>query len=155
MGVVPPIASNTAEAYLGGDFLILFRSQTFSSTLGQAVTAEIGEKSAEKSDNISNTFEKVFMNFLVLNAGSSSLKFQIIATDLARIQQYNDACILRGELHGIGCEAIVRVGYRSELSKTVTAPLRDMGAALNYLLRYLASDRSGIAEIKSTADVHA
>ena len=44
MGVIPPIASNTAEAYLGGDFLILFRSQTFSSTLGQAVTAEIGEK---------------------------------------------------------------------------------------------------------------
>ena len=95
------------------------------------------------------------MNVLVLNAGSSSLKFQIIATDLERIQQYKDDRILRGEVDGIGGEAIVKVRYRSEPSKTVTAPLRDMGAALNYLLRHLASDRSGTAEIKSTADVHA
>ncbi|HTW30287.1 MAG TPA: acetate kinase, partial [Candidatus Sulfotelmatobacter sp.] len=35
------------------------------------------------------------------------------------------------------------------------APLRDMGAALDYLLRYIASDRSGISEINSTADIHA
>jgi len=95
------------------------------------------------------------MNVLVLNAGSSSLKFQIIATDLERIQQYKDDRISRGEVDGIGGEAIVKVRYRSEPPKTVTAPLRDMGAALDYLLRYLASDRSGIAEIKSTADVHA
>jgi len=95
------------------------------------------------------------MNVLVLNAGSSSLKFQIIATDLERIQQYKDDRILRGELDGIGGEAIVKVRYRSEPSKTVTALLRDMGAALDYLLRYLASEQSGIAEIKSAADVHA
>jgi len=95
------------------------------------------------------------MNVLVLNAGSSSLKFQIIATDLERIQQYKDDRILRGELDGIGGEAIVKVRYRSEPSKTVTAPLRDMGAALDYLLRCLASEQSGIAEIKSAADVHA
>jgi acetate kinase len=30
-----------------------------------------------------------------------------------------------------------------------------MGAALDHLLRYIVSDRSGISEIKSTADVHA
>jgi acetate kinase len=95
------------------------------------------------------------MNVLVLNAGSSSLKFQIIATDLERIKEYKDDRILRGEVDGIGGEAIVKIRYRSESSKTVTAPLRDMGAALDYLLRYIASDRSGIAEIKSTADVQA
>jgi acetate kinase len=95
------------------------------------------------------------MNVLVLNAGSSSLKFQIIATDLERIKEHKDDRILRGEVDGIGGEAIVKVRYRSDPSKTVTAPLRDMGAALDYLLRYIASDRSGIAEIKSTADVHA
>lgn len=95
------------------------------------------------------------MNVLVLNAGSSSLKFQIIATDLERIKQYKDDRILRGEVDGIGGEAIVKIRYRSEPAKTVTAPLRDMGAALDYLLRYIASDRSGISEIKSTADVHA
>ncbi len=95
------------------------------------------------------------MNVLVLNAGSSSLKFQIIATDLEQIQQDKDDRILRGVVDGLAGEAIVKVQYRNDPPKTLTAPLRDMGAALDYLLRYIASDRSGIGEIKSTADVHA
>lgn len=95
------------------------------------------------------------MNVLVLNAGSSSLKFQIISTDPERIKQYRDDRICRGEIEGIGGEAIIRLRYRQEPVRTLTAPLHDMGAALDHLVRFLASDRSGIAEIKSTADVHA
>ncbi len=95
------------------------------------------------------------MNVLVLNSGSSSLKFQVIATDLEQIQQYKDDRICRGEVEGIGGEAIVRIRYRENAARTITAPLRDMSAALDYIIRYIASDHSGIAEIKSTADVHA
>jgi len=95
------------------------------------------------------------MNVLVLNSGSSSLKFQIIATDLEQIKAYKDDRILRGEVEGIGGEAIVKIRYRKEPGKTLTAPVRDMGAALDYLLRYIASERSGIREIKSTGDLHA
>src|ERR1700747_868110 len=95
------------------------------------------------------------MNVLVLNSGSSSLKFQIIATDLEQIKAYKDDRILRGEVEGIGGEAIVKIRYRKEPGKTLTAPLRDVGDALDYLLRYIASERSGITEIKNTADVHA
>ena len=95
------------------------------------------------------------MNVLVLNAGSSSLKFQIIATDLERIKEYKDDRICRGEVEGIGGEAIVRIRYRQDPGHTQTAPMRDMGAALDYLLRYIASDRSGIPEVKNTADIHA
>jgi acetate kinase len=82
------------------------------------------------------------MNVLVLNSGSSSLKFQIIATDLEQIKAFKDDRILRGEVEGIGGEAIVKIRYRTEAGKTLTAPMRDMGAALDYLLRYVASDRS-------------
>ena len=95
------------------------------------------------------------MNVLVLNSGSSSLKFQIIATDLEQIKVYNDDRILRGEVEGIGGEAIVKIRYRKEPGRTLTAPVRDMGAALDYLLRYIASERSGIREIKNAADIHA
>jgi acetate kinase len=95
------------------------------------------------------------MNVLVLNSGSSSLKFQIIATDLEQIKAYKDDRILRGEIEGIGGEAIVKIRYRKEPGKTLTAPLRDMGAALDYLLRYIASERSGIHEIKNTVEIHA
>ncbi len=95
------------------------------------------------------------MNVLVLNSGSSSLKFQIISTDLEQIKQYKDDRVCRGEVEGIGGEAIVKIRYRQEPGRTLTAPLRDMGTALDYLVRYIASEKSGITEIKSTADVHA
>lgn len=95
------------------------------------------------------------MNVLVLNSGSSSLKFQIIETDLQQIKEYKDDRICRGEVEGIGGESIIRVQHRNDPGRTMTAPLRDMGSALDYLVRYIASDQSGITEIKSTADVHA
>lgn len=95
------------------------------------------------------------MNVLVVNSGSSSLKFQVIATDLERIQQHKDDRLCRGEVDGIGGEAIVRFWKRDERSQTFTASLRDISAALDYLVRYIASEPSGIPEIKSTADLHA
>src|SRR4029077_12579855 len=49
----------------------------------------------------------------------------------------------------------VKIRYRKEPGKTLTAPVRDMGAALDYLLRYIASERSGIHEIKNTAEIDA
>ncbi len=95
------------------------------------------------------------MNVLVLNSGSSSLKFQVIATDMERIQQYKDDRVCRGEVEGIGGEAILKIRYRDQPGQTFTAPLRDVASTLEYLVRYIASDRSGVKEIQSTADVHA
>jgi acetate kinase len=95
------------------------------------------------------------MNVLIVNSGSSSLKCQVIATDLERIKQHRDDRICRGEVEGIGGEAIVRFQNRSQPARTFTASLRDVSSALDYLVRYIASDRSGVSEIKSTADVHA
>jgi len=95
------------------------------------------------------------MNVLVLNSGSSSLKFQVIAIDLERIEQYKDERICRGEVEDIGGEAIVSIRYREEASRRFTAPLRDLAATLDYLVRYIASERSGVSEIKSTADLQA
>ena len=95
------------------------------------------------------------MNVLVVNSGSSTLKFQVIASDLERIGQDKDDRICRGEVEGIGGEAIIRITYRNQPSQTFTEPLRDIGATLEYLIRYIASDRSGVSEIKSAADVNA
>jgi acetate kinase len=95
------------------------------------------------------------MNVLVLNSGSSSLKFQVIATDLQRMQQHQEDRICRGEVEGIGGEAIIHIRHRSEPSRTITASLRDIASTLEYLVHYLASDRSGVTEIKSSADVNA
>jgi acetate kinase len=95
------------------------------------------------------------MNVLVLNSGSSSLKFQVIATDLERIKQHQDDRICRGEVEGIGGDATIHLRYREEPTKKFTASLRDTASTLDYLVRYLASDQSGVKEIKRAADVQA
>jgi acetate kinase len=95
------------------------------------------------------------MNVLVLNSGSSSLKFQIIATDLDRIKQHNDDRICRGEIEGIGGKATIRIQNRNEASRKITASLRDIESTLEYLVSYIASGQSGISEMKNTADIHA
>ena len=94
------------------------------------------------------------MNVLVLNSGSSTLKFQVIATDVEQIAQDKDNRICRGDVEGIGGEAIIRIKYRDRPRQMLTEPLLDVGAALEYLIRYLASN-PGASEIKSAADVNA
>ena len=95
------------------------------------------------------------MNVLVVNSGSSSLKFQVISTDLERIKQHRDDRLCRGEVEGIGGEATIKFQNQQGQSQKFTASLGDISAALGYLIRYIASEKSGLPEIKSTADVHA
>ena len=95
------------------------------------------------------------MNVLVLNSGSSSLKFQVIATDLEHIRRDADERLCRGYVERIGGEAIITLETRNAPRKKVTAPIRNISAALDYVLRWLASEQSGVAEIRSLSDVHA
>jgi len=95
------------------------------------------------------------MNVLVLNSGSSSLKFQIIATDLDRIHKDADERLLRGEIEGIGGEAIVTVQKSDGLKQKFTASLKDIPAALNFVIRWIASNREGVPQIRTVSDIHA
>jgi acetate kinase len=95
------------------------------------------------------------MNILVLNAGSSSLKFQIIATDLDRILQDKDVRLLRGEVERIGAEAVVTVQKGDGPKQKLTASLKDISGALDFVIRWAASPDSGVSEIRSIADIHA
>jgi acetate kinase len=95
------------------------------------------------------------MNILVLNAGSSSLKFQIIATDLDRIRNHADTRLLRGEVDRIGGEAVVTFQKGDCPKQKLTASLRDISAALDFVIRWIASPDSGISEIQSVSDIHA
>jgi acetate kinase len=94
------------------------------------------------------------MNILVLNSGSSTLKFQLISTDPEKIQSNSDDRICRGLLEGIGGETKITIHVRNEPATKLTAQLPDLPAALNHLVRWL-TNQSTIPEIKSPADVHA
>jgi acetate kinase len=95
------------------------------------------------------------MNTLILNVGSSSLKFQIIATDLETSSKNEDRRLCRGQVERIGGEAIITVQTHNGSRQVSTAPLRNVAMALDHVLRLLSSDRLGLSGVRSVADVHA
>ncbi len=95
------------------------------------------------------------MNILVLNCGSSSLKFQLIVTDLERIADNSDKRLAHGQIERIGGAAVITLTAEGKKPNRSAAPIKDMRSAVETIVRWIASDASGIDEIKSLADIHA
>lgn len=95
------------------------------------------------------------MNILVLNCGSSSLKFQVIATDLDLIQQNADRQLARGIIERIGSQSLITLQSNAKPPVKQAAPLRDHRAALDYILRWLVSPEAAIEGVRSIGDIHA
>lgn len=95
------------------------------------------------------------MNVLVLNSGSSTLKFQLFATDLGRIAQHSDERLCRGQMERIGGETTITIQAREGQRQTMTARLSDISASLGYIVKWMTSEAAGIPEVRSTADIHA
>ena len=95
------------------------------------------------------------MNVLVLNCGSSSVKFQLIATDLERIEHDADKRLAHGLIERVGGAGIVTFTAEGKPAKRSAEPVRDTRAAVEMILRWAVSHESGIAELGSVADIHA
>lgn len=95
------------------------------------------------------------MNVLVLNCGSSSLKFQLIATDLEQIADNADRRLAHGQIERIGGAAIITFTAENRQTERSAAPVRDVRAALETVLRWIASDSSNIEGINGLADIQA
>ena len=94
------------------------------------------------------------MHVLVLNAGSATLKFQVVHTDADRIASNTDRTLARGVIERIGGEAVITVRDAHDAVSRHTAPLRDLRAAVEWLVAYLTSPESGTG-LTSRADLHA
>jgi acetate kinase len=94
------------------------------------------------------------VNILVLNVGSSSLKFQLIDTDESRFSENADRRLARGQIERIGGEAVY--SFRGPEGEAVrgTEPLRDHRAAVEFLLRWIVGDESGVP-VGSVAEIGA
>src|SRR5438093_403213 len=95
------------------------------------------------------------MNVLVLNSGSSTVKFQFISTDLETIRQNADKRLARGTIERIGGEAVITAQLESGAKRHTTSPLRDIRAAIDHIVRWACSDSSGISGLKTVADIDA
>jgi acetate kinase len=94
------------------------------------------------------------VNVLVLNVGSSTLKFQLIRTDAERSAANRDERLARGQIERIGGEAVLTLqAGRGPLTRQA-APLRDHVAAVNHVLRWLTDASSGV-DVSALADIGA
>ncbi|MBX7150292.1 acetate kinase [bacterium] len=96
------------------------------------------------------------MNILVLNTGSSSVKFQVIETNLELIEKNADRKIASGLIDRIGSESIItfRV-HETEATYKQTAPIRDHKIAVDKIIKWIVSKEANLSTIKSLTDIHA
>ena len=94
------------------------------------------------------------MNILVLNAGSATLKFQVVVTDADRLANDRDDKLLRGQIERIGGESVITIRNADGSTRRRTASLRDMRAAVDWLVEYLTMPESGTG-LSARADIHA
>lgn len=95
------------------------------------------------------------MNVFVLNCGSSSLKFQIIATDEDQIAKDTDQQLAKGLIERIASEAIITLQVGKQAPFKGAAPLRDHKAALAYIIKWMSAPETRIPGITSLGDIHA
>lgn len=95
------------------------------------------------------------MNILVLNCGSSSLKFQIIETDLDLIEQNSDQQLAKGIVERIGSHSLLTLQAGENAAVKRAQPLRDHREAIDAVLRWLVEPETKIPQIQSLADIHA
>jgi acetate kinase len=79
----------------------------------------------------------------VLNAGSSTLKFQVIRTDEDRIARDSDERLAHGLIDRIGGEALVHLEAAGTPPHKTAAPIRDHRAAVETVLRWLGDAETG------------
>ena len=93
------------------------------------------------------------MNVLVLNVGSSSLKFELIGTDAERIEANADTRLAGGAVERIGGEAVMSLSAKGRGVRTA-APLRNLAAAVEHVTSWLVSEEAD-AGITSLAEIEA
>lgn len=94
------------------------------------------------------------MNILVLNVGSATLKFQVVVTDADRISADRDERLIRGQIERIGGESIITIRGADGVPRKRTAPLRDLRAAVDWLVGFVTSEESGTG-LTSRGELHA
>lgn len=94
------------------------------------------------------------MHILVLNFGSSSVRFHLIDTDESAIAESRDRRLASGYIERIGGEAIVTLTPANQQPVRSVRAIRDDSAAVEFLIGWLMSAESG-APLASVGEIEA
>jgi acetate kinase len=100
------------------------------------------------------------MNILVLNCGSSSVKFQLIDTDTGSIANNTDRVYASGMIERIGTAATLNLKAYSPTgemthSKRSAQPIRSHREAVDYIIKWIINPDHHVAGIHGIQDIHA
>jgi acetate kinase len=95
------------------------------------------------------------MNVLVLNCGSSSLKFQLIRVSRQSIEQNQESFLAKGIIERIGSQALITLRGGAPKAQKSALAIRDHKQAIDYVLKWLIGPQSQIEDIQSLADIQA
>ncbi len=95
------------------------------------------------------------MNVFVLNCGSSSLKFQIIDTDIEKIEKDEEKILAKGLIERVGSQSLITFKAEGKAPFKSATPLRDHKAALNYIIKWITAPETEIPGINGLEDIHA
>jgi len=95
------------------------------------------------------------MNILVLNCGSSSVKFQLINTTLEQVANRSDKLLAKGVLERIGSHALITFLVPGQPKVRLDEAVRNHAEAIGIIMRWLVSDESRLDGVASFADIHA
>lgn len=95
------------------------------------------------------------MNVLVLNCGSSTLKFQLIQTDAEKIVKDEDKRLASGIVERIGGKSQITIRSNGEVVLKDSHAIRDHRQAVEQVVSWVVSEESKIDELQSAADLHA
>src|SRR5512134_102825 len=93
------------------------------------------------------------MKVLVLNCGSSSVKFQLVATDEASSNEGTDRALAKGFVENIGGTAILRYEAEGREPLKETAEILEHKIAVERVLALLTREGTGV--IRDRAEVEA
>jgi len=92
------------------------------------------------------------MTVLVLNCGSATIKFQVIAIEE---RTHREARLARGMVDGLGPEALVIFEGAGGAAHRAVASVRNHRAAVEHILGWICSPASGLPDITKPDDVEA
>jgi acetate kinase len=93
------------------------------------------------------------VNVLVLNCGSSSLKFQLVDTDLERAAAGTDRVLARGAVDDIGGAGILKLEAAGRPPVKESAEVLEHKIAVEKVVDWLCRESSGV--LTSRQDIHA
>ncbi|SMF47421.1 acetate kinase [Pseudobacteriovorax antillogorgiicola] len=93
------------------------------------------------------------MNILVLNCGSSSLKFQVINVTQETIDQNAEDLLAKGVIERIGSQSLITLKPTGRKTQKKALPFRNHAQAIDFVLKWLVSEDSDVTAISKLSDI--